>query len=95
LGNESITLDFAERADGQWTDLVVRRRRKPMWPGSRRFSVDLVEEFEPPRRENDLPAEPVPDAVAKAWESAPVEMSKCRDVALHYGIDLAQFLPTS
>jgi len=95
LRNESVTLDFAEGADGRWTDLVVRRRRKPTWPDPRRFPLDLIEEFDPPRRQADLPVEPVPDAVAKACETAPAEMSKRRDVALHYGIDLVQFLTTS
>jgi hypothetical protein len=60
------------------------RRRQPTWS-----THDLIEEFDPPRPETDLPSEPVLDAVAKACEIACTEMSQCRKVALHYGVDLS------
>lgn len=49
LRDETVTLIFAEGLDGRWTDFVRCRRRQPMWS-----THDLIEEFDPPRRETDL-----------------------------------------
>jgi hypothetical protein len=88
LRGESVTLIFAKGSDGRWTDLVRCRRRQPTWS-----THDLIEEFDPPRPETDLPSEPVLDAVAKACKIDSTNMSQRRKVALHYGVDLSHFLP--
>jgi hypothetical protein len=89
LRDASVTLIFAKDSDGRWTDLVRCRWRQPTWS-----THDLIEEFDPPRPESDLPSEPVLDAVTKGCKIDSAEMSQRRKVVLNYGVNLSRLLPS-